>query len=103
MLQTATKATTLVSLQTFKQWLGVKSNSTKTITSLTSVGTVATAVCTAHGYATGAFVLIAGAVQAAYNGSFLITVVDANTFTYPLAASTTSPATGTPTVTPDDG
>lgn len=103
MLPTATKSTTLFSLATFKQWLGVTSTKTKTITSLTSAGTVATATCAAHGYATNAFVQIAGAVQSAYNGFFLITVVDANTFTFVLASSATSPATGTITVTIDDG
>jgi hypothetical protein len=103
MLQTATKTTSLVSLATFKEWLNVTSGKTKAISSLTSVGTVATAVCTGHGYATGAFVVVAGAVQSAYNGSFLITMVDANTFTFTLPSSATSPATGTPTVTPDDG
>lgn len=103
MLQTATKVTTLCSVATFKQWLNVTSNKTKAITSLTSVGTVATAVCAGHGYATNNLAVIAGAVPAGYVGSFLITVVDPNTFTFNLPAATTSPATGTPTVTPDDG
>jgi hypothetical protein len=103
MLPTATKSTTLFSLATFKQWMGLKANTTKTISSLTSVGTVATAVCASHGYATNTFVQIAGAVQSAYNGYFLVTVIDANTFTFTIASSTTSPATGTPTVTIDDG
>ncbi len=103
MLSTATKSTSLCSLATFKQWLGITSNVTKTITSLTAVGTVATAVCAAHGYPTGAFVTIAGAVQSQFNGPFLITVVDANTFTFPIPSGATSPATGTPTVTIDDG
>jgi hypothetical protein len=102
MLGTATKATTICSLATFKQWINSTSNLTKTISSLTSVGLVATAVCNGHGYKTAAFVVIAGASQSAYNGYFLITVVDANTFTYPLP-TTASSAGGTPTVTPDDG
>lgn len=103
MLGTSTKATTICSLATFKQWIGVTSNLTKTISALTSVGLVATAVCTGHGYKTGTFVVIAGAVQAPYNGFFLITVIDANTFTFPLPTTATSPSGGTPTVTVDDG
>jgi hypothetical protein len=62
---------------------------------LTSAGTTATVSLTGHGYSTGDLVTIAGATPAAYNGDFTITVVDANTFTYTLAAATTSPATGT--------
>lgn len=103
MLNTATKATTLCSLATFKQWLDRKANTTKVISALTSVGTVATAVCAGHGYLTGAFVQIAGAAQAEYNGFYLITVLDANTFTFSFAGSATTPATGSPSVTPDDG
>src|SRR4051812_22011176 len=102
MLPVATKTTTLVSLTTFKQWLKKTSNLTKSITALTSVGTVATATCASHGYSTNDFVQITGAAQAGYNGSFLVTVLDANTFTYALAASTTSPATGSPAATIDD-
>lgn len=103
MLNTATKATTLCSLASFKQWLACKASTTKVISALSSVGTVATAVCTNHGYATNAFVQIAGAAQAEYNGFYLITVLDTNTFTYPFIGSSTTPATGSPSVTPDDG
>lgn len=72
----------------------VGTNSTQTVTSLTSVTTVATATVTAHGYATGQTVTIAGAVQTNYNKTTTITVTGANTFTYTITA-TTSPATGT--------
>lgn len=102
MLPTATKTTSLASLGTFKQWLNLKSNTTKAISSLTSVGSVATAVCAGHGYATGAFVVITGANQAPYNGSFVITVIDVNTFTYTMASAPGTNATGAPAVTPDD-
>jgi hypothetical protein len=43
---------------------------------------------------------IAGAAQAGYNGTVLATVASANTFTFPVASGTASPATGTPTFTP---
>jgi hypothetical protein len=62
---------------------------------ITSAGTLATVTLTGHGYSSGDLVTIAGATPAAYDGDFTITVVDANTFTYNLAAATTSPATGT--------
>lgn len=43
---------------------------------------------------------IAGAVPAAYNGSFIATVATATTFTYAVPSATSSPATGTPIFTP---
>jgi len=103
MLPVATHLATVCSLATFKQWLGVRSTQTKLITALTSVGLVATALCAGHGYQTNQFVVIAGVVEAAYNLPTLITVLDADHFTYPLLVTASSPATGTPTVTPDDG
>lgn len=72
--------------------------STVTLTSLTSVGTVATATFNNHGYATDRWVLIAGATPVAYNGWRKITGVTANTFTFTFAGGT-SPATGTITAT----
>ncbi len=78
--------------------LSVFDNYAKAISSLTSVGTTATATVVAHGYATGNAVTILGAVQTEYNGNYSITVVDADTFTYVFASSVTSPATGTITV-----
>jgi hypothetical protein len=50
----------------------------------------------AHGYRHNAYVAISGANESGYNGSFLITYVDANTFTYvPDTAPTVFTATGT--------
>lgn len=66
---------------------------------LTSSGLVATALLTAHGFSDGDPVLIAGATPSGYNGTFNITRVDANTFTYPIATALSSPATGTITAT----
>jgi hypothetical protein len=68
---------------------------------LTSVGTVATAVCTtAHGLDTGMSVTVAGATPAGYNGVVVVTVTDATHFTYTVVSGLTTPATGTITATP---
>lgn len=66
---------------------------------LTSVGTTATVTHTGHGLTTGDDVWIDDANEGSYNGAFSITVTDANTYTYVMDASTTSPATGTITST----
>lgn len=62
---------------------------------LTSSNGVATCTLTAHGFSDGDPVAIIGAAQSQYTGTFNITYVDANTFTYPITGSPTSPATGT--------
>jgi hypothetical protein len=67
----------------------------KSVTSLTRSAGTATATSSAHGFSTGDQINIRGADQAAYNGDFIITVVDANSFTYPVSGSPTTPATGT--------
>jgi hypothetical protein len=67
----------------------------QTITSLTESAGTATATLTGHGYTTGDQVNIRGADQTEYNGDFIITVVDADTFTYTVTGSPTTPATGT--------
>ena len=65
---------------------------------LTRSGSTATVSYTAHGYSTGYLIRIAGADQADYNGLHTITVTDANTFTFPVANSPATPATGTITM-----
>jgi len=61
---------------------------------LTSAATTATATSSApHPFTTGETVIIAGATPAAYNGSYVVTVTGATTFTYTFAGGT-SPATG---------
>lgn len=65
---------------------------------ITRVSSTATAVSTpAHGYAVGSTVLVtvAGAVQSDYNGRQTAMIVDATTFTFTVANSPTTPATGT--------
>lgn len=63
---------------------------------LTSSGTTATLAHTAHGFAAKDVVLISGASQAAYNGTFAVaTVANANTLTYTTDSEpSASPATG---------
>ena len=69
---------------------------TKTLTSLTRSGSTATAtVSGGHGFTDSVVVRIAGAAQADYNGDHRITVVNSTTFTYTVANSPVTPATGT--------
>jgi len=62
-------------------------------TGLTSSSTTATAHIASHGYANGSTVIISGAAQTEYNGTYTIAVPDGNHFTYTFAGSGTSPAT----------
>lgn len=72
------------------------------ITSLTRSGSTVTAVTSsAHALASNIDVLIAGAVETDYNGTFTITVLDATTFTYEITTTPSTPATGTITVSCD--
>jgi hypothetical protein len=66
----------------------------KTIT-LARTDTTATATSTAHGFIAGQCVLIAGADQSEYNGEKYILTVTDNTFTFAVAGSPATPATGT--------
>lgn len=65
------------------------------VTSISRSGSVATATVTSHGLSSGQNVTISGAAQAAYNGTFAITVTGVSTFTYVVEGQPTSPATGT--------
>jgi hypothetical protein len=68
----------------------------QTVTSITRTDTTATVtVPTAHLLKDGTFIRISGATQTDYNGDFAITVMGANTFTYQVANSPATPATGT--------
>jgi uncharacterized phage protein gp47/JayE len=72
------------------------SANTITLSSLTRSGSVATATTSgSHNLASNMHVVIAGASQSAYNGTFTITVTSLTTFTYVVAGSPTTPATGT--------
>ena len=60
----------------------------QTISTITHVGAVATLTTdVAHGLITGNRVTISGAVEAAYNGVYVITVTGLNTFTYTMAST----------------
>ena len=63
--------------------------------SIARSGSTATVSQTAHGMSTGNVVRISGADQSEYNGIFTITVSDANTYTYTVLGTPTTPATGT--------
>src|SRR6185295_8814957 len=77
------------------EWSFLTANTSTAVTALTASGLTATAAQTAHGFADGDPVTIGGAAQAAYNGTFPISRVDANTYTYPITSTPVSPATGT--------
>ena len=78
-------------------WIKIATTDTAaTISSVTHVGTTATVnTATAHGLITGNQVTMSGFSPSEYNGTFIITKVDADTFTYVMASA---PATD-PTVT----
>ncbi len=56
---------------------------------------IATVKITAHGYSTGNEVIVAGNAPTVYNGTVIITVLDANHFTYPLAYAPLAISLGT--------
>lgn len=69
----------------------------KTISSITRSGTTATAeTSTVHGLATDDYVFVSGADQDDYNILAQITVTDTTHFTYEVANSPATPATGSP-------
>jgi hypothetical protein len=100
-LSTSAAVTLAVSTNTSKLLRAMgetsKSGSNVTITALTRSGSTASATATAHGLTTGDFIGVTGASQAEYNvDPVAVTVVDANTFTYPVTGTPTTPATGSP-------
>lgn len=64
------------------------------IGTLTRSGTTATAVATGHGLSANERVTIVGASDANFNGTYITTYVDANTFTYTVANTGATSATG---------
>lgn len=76
---------------------------TKSVTSITLSGTTATVTCVSHGLTTGDSRTISGAVQTEYNGLQLVTVTDANTFTFTVTGTPATPATGTILMQPIHG
>ena len=68
---------------------------TTSVTSIVRTGNVATVTATAHGLDSGMDVTISGAVETAYNGTFVVIVESASVFHYIVAGTPTTPATGT--------
>jgi len=91
-----THVVTVVSASVFTYAFAGSSTGTATgtITATSYGGTTALATAAAHGYATGDYVTLTGASPAQYNGTFAISVLDANTFSYTLPADPGSDATG---------
>lgn len=81
------------------QWTYSTAASPITLTGLTQVNGIATATKASHGYSTGDLVRISGATPAGYNGDYLITVVNANTFTFPVDFALSGTTSGTITAT----
>lgn len=81
-------------------------NQTSNLTSLTCSGTTVTGVLQNHGLTNNRYITISGATPSGYNGQFLLTSVpNADTFTYQVPSTLSSPAGGTPkltTITPWD-
>jgi hypothetical protein len=66
------------------------------ISGITRSGSTATATTAIpHGMSSGYSVTIAGATQTEYNGTFVVVVTGASTFTYTVSGTPATPATGT--------
>src|SRR5262249_57778525 len=64
---------------------------------VTTVNTTATVTTSsAHGYVTGDVVTVTGATQAAYNGTFIVTVISPTRFTYTIPAGPPPPPAPAP-------
>ena len=76
-------------------WFYVATTTTaQTISTITHVGAVATlTTASAHGLITGNRVTISGATSSEYNGTYVITVTGATTFTYTMASTPAANAT----------
>lgn len=101
---TITFGTELVSagLTYIVQTTGSISSQTISVSTLTRSGSTVTATTASeHGLASGVTATIAGADQTDYNGDFVITVISETEFTYQIATTPATPATGTITVSLD--
>lgn len=79
---------------TTNEYEGNTSVAGQTISSITSVGTLATlTTSTAHGLSTGDYVTISGVTPSNYNSSYVITVTGTTTFQYTMVSSPGSSAT----------
>jgi hypothetical protein len=66
------------------------------IASISCSGITVTVVSTGHGLTNGTSVTISGVTPTTYNGTYTITVIDANTFIYFVAFNIASAGTGSP-------
>lgn len=74
-------------------------NTGRAITSITRSSTTATVTMTAdHDFRTGQVLEISGCTETEYNGEFRVTVLTPRVFTYTVAGSPATPASGTPAV-----
>lgn len=67
----------------------------ETVTSITRLGSTATVTHTNHGLVNGKKVQIKGSNQQEYNGVFVLTFIDVNSYSYAVVGSPSTPATGT--------
>lgn len=67
----------------------------QSVTSITRASQTATVTKNSHGYVDGEEVIISGAAEDEYNGPYIVAGATANTFTYTIVGTPTSPATGT--------
>lgn len=67
----------------------------RSVTSLTRSGATATVVSAGHGFTTGMRISIWGASPAGFNGEYIITVIDPDSFSYTLDSDPGADATGT--------
>jgi len=76
-------------------WINNASTETpQVMQTITRVGTLATVTtASAHGLVTGNQIVVAGVTPVAYNGTFIITVLNATQFTYVMASTPASSAT----------
>lgn len=73
-------------------------NASKSVSAITRSTTTATATSTSHGFSAGDWVIIQGADLPQYNGPFqVVTVADANTFTYTMESDPGASSAGTRT------
>lgn len=81
---------------TFTGSAGLVAQTVKSVTGITRTSTTATATTSAaHGYIAGDVVIVSGAAQSDYNGQFTLLTASGSTFTYTVANTPTTPATGT--------
>ncbi|HEV2292459.1 MAG TPA: RHS repeat-associated core domain-containing protein [Tepidisphaeraceae bacterium] len=82
----------------FQETKYVYGEADKSVSGITRSSSTATATSTAHGYRVGESITVTGATETEYNGTFVITAVTSNTFSYAVTGTPATPATGTITV-----